>query len=53
VALSRTQAQLDFWEWRKEGGLTCELGEAAVSNVRFVDTTVETFLAPNDFVTAQ
>ena len=42
-----------FWEWRKEGGLTEELGNASISNVSFVKTTKGTFQAPEHFITVQ
>lgn len=38
-----------FWAWRKEGGLTKELGAAALSNIKFVETDEKTFVAPDNF----
>ncbi|CAA6803932.1 MAG: Unknown protein [uncultured Aureispira sp.] len=38
-----------FWEWRKEGGLTKELGSAAISNIKFVEADEKTFVAPDNF----
>lgn len=38
-----------FWEWRKEGGLTKELGSAAISNIKFVETDEQAFVAPDNF----
>lgn len=39
-----------FWEWRTEGGLTKQLGDANLTNIRFVDLTADFFTPPNDFV---
>lgn len=38
-----------FWEWRKEGGLTKELGAAALSNMKFVELDENTFVVPDNF----
>jgi hypothetical protein len=40
-----------FWAWRKDGGLTKELGAAALSNIKFVETDEKTFVAPDNFAT--
>lgn len=40
-----------FWAWRKDGGLTEELGGAALSNVKFVEVDEKTFVAPDNFAT--
>lgn len=40
-----------FWAWRKEGGLTKELGAAALSNLKFVETDEKTFVVPDNFST--
>ncbi|WMX13836.1 DUF6503 family protein [Aureispira sp. CCB-E] len=38
-----------FWEWRKEEGLTKELGAATLSNIKFVNVNENTFDAPESF----
>lgn len=38
-----------FWAWRKEGGLTEELGAATLSNIKFVETDEKTFVVPDNF----
>jgi len=38
-----------FWEWRKDGGLTKELGEATISNIKFVEMDEKAFAAPDNF----
>lgn len=40
-----------FWGWRKEQGLTEELGQASLSNIKFVELTEEDFKAPEHFKT--
>lgn len=40
-----------FWSWRKEGGLTEELGKASLSNIKFVNPDADFFKAPEDFKT--
>jgi len=40
-----------FWSWRKEGGLTKELGAATLSNIKFVDVDDKTFVTPDNFAT--
>ncbi len=37
-----------FWLWTEERGLFDQLGEATISNVRFVDVENDTFAAPVD-----
>lgn len=36
-----------FWEWRKEGGLTEELGSAELSNIQFIEVE-ESYFKPAD-----
>lgn len=38
-----------FWEWRKEGGLTKELGAATLSNIKFIKVGENAFVAPDNF----
>jgi hypothetical protein len=40
-----------FWAWRKDGGLTKELGGATLSNLKFVEVDEKTFVAPDNFAT--
>lgn len=40
-----------FWEWRETVGLTRQLGQASLSNIRFLDTnTDQIFEVPEDFL---
>jgi hypothetical protein len=40
-----------FWEWREEKGLTRQLGQAALSNIRFIDKSIDkVFEVPEDFL---
>jgi hypothetical protein len=38
-----------FWEWRKDSGLTKELGTATISNIKFVEVDEKTFVAPDNY----
>jgi hypothetical protein len=38
-----------FWEWRRDGGLTRQLGEAFVQNAKFVQVEESTFEVPEGF----
>lgn len=38
-----------FWAWRKKEGLTKQLGEAALKNIKFVETTDAFWTAPQDY----
>jgi len=42
--------QWTFWEWRKDKGLTKELGSAEIYNVQFVADTISDFSVPASFV---
>ncbi len=39
-----------FWGWRTDAGLTNQLGEATITNVRFVPVTEDLFAKPDGYV---
>lgn len=39
-----------FWEWNKSDGTYNQLGEANLSNIKFVNITNDTFIAPDHYI---
>ena len=39
-----------FWEWRKEGGITRQLGTAELKDIQFVDLEDDFFQVPENFI---
>ena len=38
-----------FWAWRKPGTLTKQLGDATLSDIKFLDLTIDDFTPPDNF----
>jgi hypothetical protein len=39
-----------FWEWNEKGGVTKKIGDATISNVKFLDVKKEYFTAPAGYL---
>lgn len=39
-----------FWEWNKSSGISNQLGEAKISNIKFLNNTDNLFIAPDHYL---